>query len=112
MTGVQTCALPILNKNTEPGGNPEKYLLWTRTLEERYHSHPYINFFLSLTNNLINNEKEAEIQHKKMLTNLRDDYWKQKFNQFGLTEIVNNFPTNFSKSQEALEMLRKDYKKF
>ena len=100
----------IMNKNTQSDGDPEKYLSWTNTLEERYHSHPYINFFNSLANRLIGNAPEAESQYGKMLGNLEDTYWNQRFDQFGLTSIVNDFPTTSTNAQKALDSLKKEYK--
>ncbi len=47
-----------------------------------------------------------------MLVNLEDLYWKQIFDQFKLTEIVDSFPKNSDQAQVVLNFLREKYGKF
>jgi hypothetical protein len=101
----------IQNKNLKPDGIPEKFINWARVLEERYPSHPYINFSLYLANSLIENKKEAENQYIKTLENLKDEYWKEKFDQFKLTELSKKFPLTAKGSGNILEFLRREYER-
>lgn len=97
----------IHNKNLKPGGNPEKFISFTKTLTERYPAHPYINFFLSLSYNLIGDEKKSKEQYEKMIKNLEDDYWKERFKQFSFDGILKRFPSNIGETRTALEFLRR-----
>jgi radical SAM superfamily enzyme YgiQ (UPF0313 family) len=94
----------ILNKNLR-NKNINKHLSWLKVLEERYPTHPYINFFIALTNNLMDNKEEAEIQYNKTLKNM-DEYWEEKFKIFNLDKIMENFPQNPSQTMEAFDFLK------
>jgi radical SAM superfamily enzyme YgiQ (UPF0313 family) len=96
----------MFNKNLLPGGKLQKYINWVGVIAERYPEHPYMNFFLGIANNLIGDDKGAEIEKQKMNENLKDDGWKRKFDQFGMTEIAENFPNNYAQSMESIEFLR------
>lgn len=100
----------IENKNLKNGGVPEKFISWTSAIEERYPTHPYINFFLALANSLIENKTEAENQYKKTIKNLESEYWREKLKPFGILEVLDNFPKTIEETKESLEFLRKKWK--
>ena len=41
-----------------------------------------------------------------MLKNLEDEYWKEKFEQFFMNEIVENFPKTVEETKKILNFLR------
>lgn len=99
----------IFNKNLKRSWGRGKFLSWVKAIEERYPTHPYMNFSLALVYYLNGNEVEAKIQYDKMLKNLEDDYWKGKFDDLELTEVVKNFPKSIEDAEEMLIFLRKKY---
>lgn len=96
----------MFNKNLLPRGRLQKYIKWVGAIAERYPTHPYMNFFLGIANNLTGDDKAVEIEKQKMNKNLKDDVWKRKFDQFGMTEIAENFPKNYAQSMEAIVFLK------
>lgn len=99
----------IENKNLK-NNQPEKFISWTSAIEERYPTHPYINFFLALANNLAGNEIEAENQYRKTIKNLESKYWEERLKPFGILEIMKDFPKNINETKICLESLRKKWK--
>lgn len=100
----------IENKNLKSGGISEKFISWTSAIEERYPTHPYINFFLALANNLVGNKIEAENQYKKTVKNMESEYWMQRLKSFGIEEVLDKFPRTVEGTKESLEFLRKKWK--
>jgi len=96
----------ILNKNLMPDGNPEKFISWAKNIQERYPTQAHLPLFLSLAYSLKDDEKQSRKYYEKTKENLEDEYWKQKFDSFGLTKIVNNFPKNAKQSRDDLNLLR------
>ncbi|MBT4165922.1 B12-binding domain-containing radical SAM protein [archaeon] len=99
----------IFNKNLEFGWKRDKFLSWVEAIEERYPTHPYMNFALALVHCLRGDVIKAEIQYEKMIKNLNDDYWKEKFDDFELTEVLKKFPKTVKDAEETLIFLRKKY---
>lgn len=96
----------IHNKNLNHNGNPEKFLCWINSIEERYPTHPYINMFSAFANNLLEYYDSAKNQYNKMIKNLEDDYWKERFRQFSLDEVVKKFPQDTKTTSEAITYLK------
>lgn len=96
----------VHNKNLKPGKNPDKFIKWTEPVQERYPTHPYLTMFLALAYHLKENNEEANKYYLKTIKNLDDEYWKQKMEEFGFVEIINNFPKNKSQAEETLEKIR------
>ena len=101
----------ILNKNLKPGGDPEKFISWVKVIQERYPTQAHLSLFLSLAYSLKDNQEQSGLYYRKMKKNLKEEYWKQKFKEFGLMEIVDNFPKDAEQSKKALNSLRERYDK-
>jgi len=99
----------ILNKNLFEKGNLEKFIKWVSVLEDRYPTHPYINFALSLANWLLGDVRKAKIQEEKMRKNLEKEGWRDKLNKLGLSEVLDNFPNSSKEARKALDLLKEDY---
>lgn len=103
----------IQNKNLrtieEPTkARPDKFVKWLSALQETYPSAPYISFFLSLAHQLTG-DSEKSGEYLEITKKHFDSYWKTKFDQFRLTEILNNFPENSRDTEDALYNLRRRY---
>lgn len=100
----------INNKNLKVGGNPEKLAAWLEAVQLVYPTNPYMPLFTALSYVLIGKEVRAHEQNAKVKRNLEgSDYWGKRFNQFNLTDILNNFPQTSDNVQYRLEPLRKRY---
>jgi hypothetical protein len=99
----------IHNKNLKSGKDPKKFINWTEPIQERYPTQPYLTMFLALAYFLDENYEKAGEYYEKTKKNLEDDYWKDKMDEFGLMELINNFPKNKRQAEETLEILRKKY---
>lgn len=96
----------ILNKNLTPEGRPKKFIDWTRVIQERYPTNPEMSFFLFLAYSLEGNRSEAERQYNMTKENLKDGYWIERFKQYGLTDVFNNFPKNMAETEQVINFLR------
>ncbi len=99
----------ILNKNIKPGGDYKKFISWVAPLEDRYPTHPYINFSLMFAYMLIEDKEKSKEQHEKTLKNLNDDYWRKKFEEFDFVGIVENPPQNPEEARRMLNSIIKRY---
>lgn len=100
----------INNKNLKGGGRPEKLARYLEAVQQVYPANPYMPLFAGLSHVLIGNQESATKHFEKTKKNLHEsEYWDSRFNQFGLTEIVNDFPKNAGEVQKVLEPLRKRY---
>ena len=98
----------INNKNLKEGGRPEKLARYLEAVQLVYPANPYMSLFAGLSHVLIGNQGFAQKHREKTKKNLQgSEYWNTRFNQFGLTKIVNDSPQNAAEVQEVLEPLRK-----
>lgn len=100
----------IHNKNLKPGGSPKKFTSWVEMVQVVYPHNPYMPLFAGLGNILLGNKTAAERQLELTKRNLKiSEYWKRRFGEWGLVDLVNNFPKNPEGAQEALESLQRKY---
>ena len=100
----------INNKNLKPNGNPQKFISWVETLEITYPYNAYMPLFVALAYVLLGKQDKASEQLKIAKSNLaRDEYWRERFEQFELKSIIDNFPENKEEVQKVLNSLRERY---
>lgn len=100
----------INNKNLKEGGRPEKLARYLEAVQLVYPANPYMCLFAGLSHVLIGNQASAQKHLNKTKKNLDgSEYWNTRFNQFGLTKTVNDFPLSPCEVQEVLEPLRERY---
>ena len=100
----------INNKNLKPDGKPAKFTSWIEVLEITYPHNAYMPLFASLGYIMLGNKAKAEQQLEKARERLRDDkYWQERFEQFELTSIIENFPKTAEQVQDILNPLRDRY---
>ena len=97
----------INNKNLKPGKQPKKFINWVSMAQISYPQNPYMCLFLALAYRLIGSEKATEEQYQRMLVNLGSSkYWTERFDQFGLSVFVEDFPKTPEAVSKQLEYLR------
>lgn len=95
----------IHNKNLRPGGNPEKLVSWLKAIQLTYPKNPYMPLFTGLGYVLLNDRMLAREELNKARVNLRDSrYWRDRFEQFKLMNLIHNFPDAASEVYQALEL--------
>lgn len=100
----------INNKNLKQGGNPKKLASWLEAVQLAYPNNPYMPLFTALSYILVGHKESAQKHLKTTIKNLHgSEYWRGRFAQFDLTNIVTDFPQNADEAQNALEALRKRY---
>ncbi|MHC1753280.1 B12-binding domain-containing radical SAM protein [Humidesulfovibrio sp.] len=82
----------IFNKNISPGGHPDKYVGWVEMAQMAYPKNPYMSLFAALGHLLLGNAERARVQHQNALVNAASSYWEERFDAFGLTSVLQNFP--------------------
>jgi len=100
----------INNKNLKPGGSPKKFVSWVESLQISYPYNPYMYLFAGIGRFLMG-DKELALKHlenAKIKVN-QSEYWKQRFIQFNLMWLLNNFPSTADEVYRTLELLNKDY---
>lgn len=103
----------IYNKNLKPDGRPEKFVSWVEAVHVVYPCNPYMPLFAGLGHTLLGNKKIASRHLKKAEENLKASrYWNNRFMQFGLTDIITNFPQDTKEVQEVLKPIRSRYSKW
>ncbi|MBU2576895.1 MAG: B12-binding domain-containing radical SAM protein [Nanoarchaeota archaeon] len=98
----------IKNKHLQPGGNPKKLASWMSVLQKSYPLNADFPFFLSLAYQLSGNTLEAERYIQKTNENL-DDYWKERFDQFNLSKVLEKFPQTPGETRKTIESIVKQH---
>lgn len=102
----------VSNKNLYEGGRADKLISWIDAVHISYPDNAYMPLFSALGHILINEREEAmkklDISRKVLATS---EYWSWRFKDFGLMDIVDDFPQKPNKVYEKLESLRNYYRK-
>jgi len=96
----------VCNKNLRPNGNPEKFIAWIQTARRAYPSNPYMLMFLAIGNRLLKNDVDSDEYLKLARQNVETEYWRDRFREFGLDEILISFPQTSAAVYLALEDIR------
>lgn len=100
----------INNKNLKEGGRPEKLAKYLEAVHLVYPNNPYMPLFAGLSHVLFGDTEAAQKHLEKTKRCLQgSEYWNSRFNQFDLSEILNDFPEDVNEVQKVLEPLRKRY---
>ncbi len=103
----------VMNKNLTPEGSLDKYTSWVSAVQERYPSDASMSIFLSLAYRLKEDHSKADVQYAQTRENLTSSsYWQERFRQFRLYDVMNNFPQNRSQAEQAVSYLRSMYDKY
>lgn len=103
----------VHNKHLKIDGNPKKFVSWLEAVQASYPSNPYMSLFNCLGNILINNLDSAQkhyLNAKKIIQS--DQYWKHRFDEFKLTQIVDLHPKNPKEVYDALDSLKGDIQSY
>jgi len=103
----------ICNKNLQPNGNPEKLAKWIEALQVTYPYNPYMDLFAGLCYVLLN-DKIRSLKHLEdaKIKISGSEYWQERFNQFDLAYLIDNFPQNKEEVYNSLNLLRSKYSKW
>lgn len=101
----------INNKNIKPGGYPERFVQWTKSLQLSHPSNAVISLFLSVGAILLGDNKFFQEQWA-LTEDLLDKsgYWRDRFHQYSLDRIMNQRPRNASEIYHHLETIQEEYK--
>ena len=100
----------IYNKNLTLEGSPKDFTAWVKVLQM---GHPYnavISLFLFIAYRLLNDNEAAEEQISLTRSIIKESsYWRNRFEQYGLMEIVQSPGKDKGQAQKQLQDLRKQY---
>jgi len=96
----------IFNKNLRPEGRVNKFISWVEMAQIAYPSNPYMSLFLSFAYTIKGDLKKAEEKYEKALSSCSDSYWRERFSQFGLDEVLNKFHKDKAGAFYAVDKLR------
>ncbi len=103
----------INNKNLRYGGKPEKFTSWIEAVKVAYPHNPYMSLFAGIGRVLLGDKESAHKHLKNAKSNLKESkYWDYRFSQFGLTDLMDNFPEDAEAVYEMLAPLRGKYSKW
>ncbi|MDQ7834810.1 MAG: radical SAM protein [Humidesulfovibrio sp.] len=95
----------IFNKNLAPGGRPEKFVSWVEMAQMAYPKNPYMSLFAALGHVLLGNTTRVTEQLQNTKLNVCSDYWKERFEAFGLDFLLRDFPSSPEAVHDALAKL-------
>lgn len=100
----------INNKNLKPNGGPAKFVSWVEAVQVVYPDNPYMPLFAGISHVLLGNNELANKNLEKAKQNLTvSKYWENRFNQFGLMDLITGFPKDAEEAHEVLESMQKRY---
>jgi len=98
----------INNPNLLPGGNHTKFTSWVEAVRVSYPDNPYMVLFAGLGCFLGGDTEKARIHLNKTRLLLESSfYWRMRFQEFHLFDVVDNFPIDTGDMFFVLEALRK-----
>ncbi len=100
----------MLNKNLTYEGSPQKFIEWTRVIQERYPVNPEMSFFLALAYHLEGDHAEGDRQRQRTLENLKDPYWTERFQQYELLDLAHNIPRNSHEAEHMMQFMRDTFR--
>jgi hypothetical protein len=96
----------ICNHNLASGGRPEKFIAWVEAAQVPYPANPYMSLFLALAHGLGGREDRAEALRRRAAEAARSAYWEERFADFGLDDVLQEFPRTPADVLERLGRLR------
>lgn len=96
----------ILNKNLLPDGTVNKFIDWVGMVRMAYPTNPYMYLFLSLAHTINEDKEKAENLLNMAKKFSKTEYWQERFDEFALTGLLNNFPTNKEEAFKTINRLR------
>ncbi|MBN2377175.1 MAG: B12-binding domain-containing radical SAM protein [Sedimentisphaerales bacterium] len=102
----------IWNKNLQPGGQTMKFIGWVEMAQVAYPDNPYMNLFLGMAYQIEGDREQAQRCLERARQSVQTDYWRERFSEFGLHEVLNNFPENRDKVFGVMERLRENVDEF
>lgn len=101
----------INNRNLRPGGNPAKLVSWLEAVHLTYPDNPYITLFAGYGYVLLKDERAAQDKLEKTQLSLsHSTYWKERFEQFGLFDLMNHFPHDEDEVYINLDRIKNRFK--
>ena len=100
----------VYNNNFSNGGNPKKLTQWLHAIQATYPMNPYIPLFTGFGLVLSGQEDRASFEYDKSLDNVnRSSYWKKRFEQFSLTDLLYRRPNRVGDVNDCLIGLQQQY---
>ena len=101
----------VNNKNLKPAGRPDQFVRWTNALQLGHPSNAVISLFLHLAYVMLGEDGLAREQLSLTEGILeRSEYWRKRFSQYSLNQIVVEAPANGKQVQEMLSSIRDEYR--
>ncbi|MBF0235850.1 MAG: hypothetical protein HQK65_22875, partial [Desulfamplus sp.] len=101
----------ICNKNLAPEGDPVKFVKWVNALRISYPENPYMALFAGLGQITLSNLTQGISDHATCVAILENsDSWRYRFDQFKLTNLVENFPMKQKDVYNILSTITAKYK--
>ena len=100
----------IHNRNFRPEGNHAKLVSWLEAIHITYPQNPYMTLFAALGYILLGQTKRALERRNLTKTLLENsEYWRYRFSQFELNDLVDQFPSRPDEVYYLLKSLREKY---
>jgi len=109
--GFNLVANYINNKNLQPTGNACKFAKWIDAVRICYPDNPYMPMFLGLANLLQGKPADTELKICKDNIFL-SEYWQRRFDEYNLSVIIDNYPTDKLGAEQAISDMRKPYERW
>ena len=95
------------NKNLKDDGNPGKFTRWLEAVKIPYPQNPYMCLFAGL-GRMLTGQRELALAHIRDTKSIlaESEYWRQRFAQFDLTGMVDQFPVDAAETRVRLADLR------
>jgi hypothetical protein len=96
----------VNNKNFRPGGEPRKLIAWVQMAQVPYPTNPYMSLFTGLAHRLVGENELAEQFHRQAMACCQTEYWMERFDDFGITPLIEQFPQTKDETYQAVHDLR------
>jgi tRNA A37 methylthiotransferase MiaB len=96
----------VFNKNLMSGGRADKFIYWVENAQKGYPTNPYMCLFLSLAYILRGDPGKAAELRAQAIEYSQSEYWRERFEAFGLDSIIDADPKNEQQIYDVLNGLQ------
>jgi radical SAM superfamily enzyme YgiQ (UPF0313 family) len=98
----------IFNKNLKPHGRPDKFISWVKNAQKAYPTNPNMHLFMGLAYVIKGDLETAMEMRDKAIEFGSGDYWQERFSQFNLLDLLNDFPETPEQVFSTLHKLQQE----
>ena len=98
----------VFNKNLDSAATAHKFINWVEMAQRAHPPNGYMSLFLALGYQLAGDAGRSESYLQSAQSLAREEYWRERFDSFGLAKVLEAFPRGGAEVLACLKGLRQE----